>query len=151
MKINFFIARRMVRLLGVFKRKQEGGKEILISLPMDFERPSLSLVRTMERQGFYDEWQECSPMTLRSQYEIQTKTWLQWLVDLLPKALSCTQRPFLVLACKARFSFHFGWLRPMALHSQSVLSIPGVMGRKKASHGASAFVRFTRGLSALWS
>lgn len=40
---------------GVFKRKQEGGKEILISLPMDFERPSLSLVRTMERQGFYDE------------------------------------------------------------------------------------------------
>jgi hypothetical protein len=69
----------------------EPGKDILISLPMDSTSSDLPLFRTIERQGFYDEWQECSPMALRSQYEIKTKTSLQWLVDLLPKALSCTR------------------------------------------------------------
>ena len=70
---------------------QKGGKDILRSLPMDSTSSDLPLFRTIERQGFYDEWQECSPMALRSQYEKKTKTSLQWLVDLLPKALSCTQ------------------------------------------------------------
>lgn len=80
-----------LRLLWVFKRNQERGKDINRSLPMDSTSSDLPLFRTIERQGFYDEWQECSPMALRSQYEKKTKTSLQWLVDLLPKALSCTQ------------------------------------------------------------
>ena len=78
-----------LRLLWVWN--QERGKDILISLPMDSTSSDLPLFRTIERQGFYDEWQECSPMALRSQYEIKTKTSLQWLVDLQPKALSCTR------------------------------------------------------------
>lgn len=79
-----------LRLLWVFKRNQEGGKDILRSLPVDSTSSDLPLFRTIQRQGFYDEWKECLPMALRSQYEMLTKTSLQWLVDLLPKALSCT-------------------------------------------------------------
>lgn len=79
-----------LRLLWVFKRNLEGGKDILRSLPVDSTSSDLPLFRTIQRQGFYDEWQECLPMALRSQYEMLTKTSLQWLVDLLPKALSCT-------------------------------------------------------------
>lgn len=72
-------------------QKEPGrGKDILTSLPVDSTSSDLPLFRTIQRQGFYDEWQECLPMALRSQYEMLTKTSLQWLVDLLPKALSCT-------------------------------------------------------------
>lgn len=78
----------------VFKRNQERGKDILRSLPMDSTSSDLPLFRTIERQGFDDEWQECLPMALRSQYEIQNKPSLQWLVDFLPQALSCTQGRF---------------------------------------------------------
>lgn len=76
-----------LRLLWVFKRNLERGKDILRSLPMDSTSSDLPLFRTIERQGFYDEWEECSPMALRSQYEMLTKTSLQWLVDLLPLLL----------------------------------------------------------------
>lgn len=79
LKIHSFIlsARNgALRLLLVFKRKQSGGKDILRrrSLPMDSTSSDLPLFRTIERQGFYDEWKELKPMALRSQYDIKTLT-----------------------------------------------------------------------------
>lgn len=62
MEIHSFILSAQngaLRLLLVFKRKQEGDKDILIRLPMDSISSDLPLFRTIERQGFYDEWQEC--------------------------------------------------------------------------------------------
>lgn len=40
-----------LRLLWVFKRNQERGKDILRSLPMDSTSSDLPLFRTIERQG----------------------------------------------------------------------------------------------------
>lgn len=55
-----------LRQLLVFKRKQEGSKDINRSLPMDSTSSDLSLFRKIERQGFsfYDEWKEFIPTVL---------------------------------------------------------------------------------------